>query len=299
MNDRVPRWIGRLAVEALVAEATLAPKPGLVTPFSQGAHADMDYRMLVASARALGPCFEGCARAGLEAAAAHRDPGTLLDILRPIGLAGEDAMNRATGGVNAHKGGIFCVGLLGAAVGFLHGQGRADVEGGFELVAGLCAGLVARELDRPRPGGSTTAGERLYREQGTRGARGQAEDGYPLLRDRLLPILRDAGREGGRRNPSACLDALLVSMRDLEDSCLLARGGPRGLALAQSGADEVLRLGGAGSARGLLALRDLDRTLCRAGLSPGGSADMLAAGMFLVDAENLLETLLGDRRRIA
>jgi triphosphoribosyl-dephospho-CoA synthase len=50
----------------------------------------------------------------------------------------------------------------------------------------------------------------------------------------------------------------------------------------------VLRLGGAASEPGLRALNELDGALIEAGLSPGGSADMLAAGLFLVTTENVL-----------
>ena len=34
--------LGRLAIASLHAELTLAPKPGLVTPFDRGSHNDMD-----------------------------------------------------------------------------------------------------------------------------------------------------------------------------------------------------------------------------------------------------------------
>lgn len=298
MSTEVSRLIGRFATEALIAEATLAPKPGLVTPFSQGAHSDMDFRMFVASSKALRPCFEACARAGSEAAASCASTHHLLTALRPIGCAGETAMGQATGGVNTHKGAIFCLGLLSAALGFMHEQGSIDLDSAFEFVSGLCAGLVDQELGRAK-GNPRTAGARLYREQGVRGARGQAEDGYPLLRNVLLPFLREAYPGGRQRFALACLDALLLSMRELEDSCLLARGGRPGLVLAQEGAEDVLRLGGAGSAQGMRALRDLDRRLCEAGLSPGGSADLVAAGIFLVRAERHLYTIEVGRLRIA
>jgi len=285
--------LGRLAVEALLAEATLAPKPGLVTPVSRGAHKDMDFRLLRVSARALEPCFEACAEAG---AAADAGAG-LLDTLKGIGLVGERAMFQATGGVNTHKGAVFCLGLLSAAMAFLHARGvPARGERACLLVSELCSGLVERELAGPRD--ARTAGERLYRAKGVRGARGQAEDGYPLLREQLLPLLRSAQPLGSENFRLACLDALLVAMAELEDSCLLARGGTEGLALVQGEAARVLAVGGAGSEAGQGALAELERLLARTNLSPGGAADLLAAGVFLVSAEaRLAEWPL--RRRIA
>ncbi len=293
MSRDLPALVAGLAVQALVDEASLAPKPGLVTPHSRGAHRDMDHALFLASAKALEPCFTDCARAGMEAA----DIGTLqlLERLRGIGRAGEVAMFRATGGVNTHKGAVFCIGLLCAATGFHFRRPPSAAPLGDRacaFVARICEGLVARELGALPPGTPRTAGERLYRAQGIRGARGQAEDGYPLLRLTLLPLLRDARGRGARRFRIACLDALLHAMVELEDSCLLVRGGPSGLVRAQEGAREVLRCGGAATPRGMSALESLDRRMSREGLSPGGCADMVAAALFLLEAEQLSAQVL-------
>ena len=288
MNRDLSITLAGLAVQALVDEATLAPKPGLVTPWSRGAHRDMDHALFLASARALEPCFAACVRAGLEASEAGLEG--LLDRLRTIGRAGEVAMFQATGGVNTHKGAIFCLGLLCAAAGFqLQAPPSAFPLGDRAclLVARICEGLVARELALGASGLPLTAGERLYRERGVRGARGQAEDGYPLVRLALLPLLRQARGHGPERFRTACLDALLHAMVDLEDSCLLVRGGPAGLVIAREGARMVLRCGGAATKDGMRALEILDRRMSQEGLSPGGCADMVAATLFLVEAERV------------
>lgn len=293
-DRRLARVIGTLAVEALLAEAALSPKPGLVTPFSPGAHQDMDFPLLVASARALGPCFEACAGAGLDAVACGRP--LLLEDLRPLGLAGERAMFRATGGVNTHKGAIFALGLLSASLAFAQAEGCGSGLGdaACRRVARMCEGLVRQELSDAAV--ARSAGQRLYRDHGVRGARGQAEDGYPLLREQLLPRLRSALPRGHEAFAAACLDVLLLAMAGLEDSCLLHRGGKDGLRAARRGAAKVLQLGGAGTMPGHRALCALDRAISRAGLSPGGSADMLAAAIFLAKAEQLLTDCARYRR---
>jgi len=291
MSGSRSRRIGRLAVQALVTEASLAPKPGLVTPSSSGAHRDMDYPLFLASAQALEPCFTACAHAGEVAGGTGTSLKVLLGTLRSIGQEGEGAMFQATGGINTHKGAVFCLGLLSAAVAFVQAQGLKQERLGdaaCEVVAGLCSGLVERELARTKAAAHLTAGERLFQAQGVRGARGQAEDGYPLLWERLLPLLRAAYPRGREPFRVACLDALLLSMAELEDSCLLARGGAAGLEIARRGAGEILRLGGASSEQGLPALNALDCVLTQARLSPGGSADMVAAAIFLVRTEYCL-----------
>lgn len=297
MSRELPTALAGFAVQALVYEASLSPKPGLVTPYSQGAHRDMDHALFLASAQALEPCFAECAHAGMEAASTGVTE--LLGRLRGIGRAGETAMFQATGGINTHKGAVFCLGLLCAAAGYLLQEPSSAVplaDRSCMLVARICEGLVARELGSLAPGAPRTAGERLYRERGIRGARGQAEDGYPLLRLTLLPLLRDARSRGSDHFRSACLNALLHAMVELEDSCLLVRGGPAGLAFAREGAREVLRRGGAATPQGMRALESLDRRMSQDGLSPGGCADMVAAALFLVEVEQAAAQTM---RRIA
>lgn len=67
--DRVCKELAALAVKALLDEAALFPKPGLVDPVSQGAHSDMDFTTLVRSAAALQQGFYECARIGYESTA--------------------------------------------------------------------------------------------------------------------------------------------------------------------------------------------------------------------------------------
>jgi triphosphoribosyl-dephospho-CoA synthase len=289
--------LGRAAAAALREEAALAPKPGLVDPLHRGAHLDMDYPLLLAAIDAIEPHLARCASIALQAGeGGDRD---LLEALRPVGLDAERAMLAATGGVNTHRGAIFCLGLLSAAAalaiaeaqrgGPVRSAGAGLSAAACARAAAICAGLVEADLGPPgsRPGpGTGTAGARLYGTLGARGARGEAEAGYPILLMRTLPPLRE-GRRGGAAAPtSARIDALLGTMAELEDSCLLSRGGSAGLALARGLAAGVLAAGGAGSAAGRAALARMDEELCARNLSPGGSADMLAAGLFLESLES-------------
>ena len=49
--------IGRMAYQALLEEVYTVPKPGLVDPYSCGAHTDMDVQTFEKSAEALYPWF--------------------------------------------------------------------------------------------------------------------------------------------------------------------------------------------------------------------------------------------------
>ena len=58
--------IGRLAIRSLYREVALAPKPGLVTPWGNGSHDDMDYATFMRSLHALRPYFPAIAACGSE-----------------------------------------------------------------------------------------------------------------------------------------------------------------------------------------------------------------------------------------
>ena len=105
--------IAELAERALLCELAVTPKPGLVDMETNGAHEDMDRFTFVRSACALRPCFERCARLGME----NRSTEETFFRLRREGLLAEETMLAATGGVNTHKGAIFSLGLLCCAAG--------------------------------------------------------------------------------------------------------------------------------------------------------------------------------------
>jgi triphosphoribosyl-dephospho-CoA synthase len=88
-------------------------------------------------------------------------------------------------------------------------------------------------------------------------------------------------RHAGAAEEIARLDALLAIMSRLDDTCVLYRGGPEALVVAKEGALAVVESGGAASISGREMLWSLDRRLLELNVSPGGSADLLAATIFL------------------
>jgi len=293
--------IARCARTAVLYEAA-APKPGLVTPFSNGSHSDMDYFTFLASAAALAPFWERFARLGASFAAksgfltgdesavcgglgreAAPDPAELLPLLREEGVRAERMMFAATGGVNTHKGLVFSLGVLCAAAGMLGAQKKPLSP---EACAGqgalIVRGIVERDFAdaRTKLPSERTAGERLYLSEGVTGIRGEAERGFPAVLGAGLPHLR---RRMAQKFPlnDVLAETLLVLMTEAEDTNLLARGGREGDRLAREAARRALDLGGMGTEEGRNAVRDTDFLLSGRRLSPGGSADLLAVTVFL------------------
>lgn len=267
--DAVPvEVMAELAVRALAEEAELTPKPALVDRRGGGAHNDMDLDMLRRSAYALRPTFAALAARAHRCAPSRR----LREELAAIGRRGEVAMFAVTGGVNTHRGAIWALGLLAAAA------AMAPPKAPLVDIAAL-AGQVAVFPDRHAPT-EASHGSLATRRYGVAGARGEARDGFPHVVGVALPVLR-AAREAGRPERLARLDALVALIANVDDTCLLHRGGSMALRDAQTGARAVLDAGGNATAAGRRALRSLEAALLGHNAAPGGSADLLAAALFL------------------
>ncbi|MBB5061795.1 triphosphoribosyl-dephospho-CoA synthase [Granulicella mallensis] len=259
--------LAELAQQALVAEAELTPKPGLVDRRGSGAHSDLSLDIMRRSAGAIAPYFAAMAAASCTAPMDR----SLRAEVAAIGREAEAAMLRKTGGSNAHKGAIWVLGLLVTAT--AHSDSLCP-----EAIA-EDAGLLARLPDSARPQ-LVSHGDLVRSRYGATGARGEAYAGFPHVVAVGLPALR-AARERGVSETNSRLSALLAIMASLEDTCVLYRGGDEGLQTVKRGARAVLSSGGPGSAAGDAALRRLDRELFARNISPGGSADLLAATLFL------------------
>jgi triphosphoribosyl-dephospho-CoA synthase len=269
--DGVAARLARFAVDALLEEAHLTPKPALVDRRGSGAHRDLNLAAMTRSAHALEPTF-----AALADASRGKGPSAALRTeLAAIGRAGETAMTRATGGSNAHRGAIWIVGLLVAGATICHDAGepwhaRPVCELGAQIACFPDYAAVAADSN----------GARVRARYGVGGARREAQFGFPHVLHAGLPTLQ-ATRGRGDGEDAARIDALLSIMTTLDDTCLLHRAGPPALDAARRGAREVLAQGGSASLPGRAALHRLDQTLLALNASPGGAADLLAATLFI------------------
>ncbi|MFC7063452.1 triphosphoribosyl-dephospho-CoA synthase [Halobacillus seohaensis] len=256
------------AVQALVEEAELAPKPGLVDPEDTGSHSDLTFDLMVSSANSLRETF------GLITEVSYlREPDQRLrEEIADIGREGEKNMMQATGGTNTHKGAIWVLGLLTSSAAL--NKPGVGIKGTIQT-----ASKIACYPDRYAPI-TTTNGSRIYENFGVKGARGEAESGYPHLINIALPMLKES-RSKGLSEPLARLETLVSLIAHLDDTCILHRGGLPALEIAKVMAHAVLQNGGVSTLKGWRKLEELNETLLERNASPGGSADLLAATIFL------------------
>ena len=249
-----PYLVADLAERALRLELDTTPKPGLVDRQDNGAHKDMDYALMSKSISALRPYLT---RLAVESAK-DIDPAKIKE----IGIEAEKAMLKATGGVNTHKGALFCIGLSVAAASYL-----ASTTGSVESYS--FKELVSRAASEI-PSARGTHGAEAKRSFKAIGALENARAAYPELFADWLPYYRSL--EG---DPFRCHKTLLHIMTTLDDTNILHRRGAEGLAHAEA---EAARLLEDFSESGL---SSLNKDFIRENISPGGSADMLSLTIFI------------------
>ncbi|WP_445346288.1 triphosphoribosyl-dephospho-CoA synthase [Acinetobacter bohemicus] len=280
MNARVQPYIRQhcilladFAVNALVAEVNLTPKPALVDQRGSGAHDDLTLDLMERSAHSLHPMFVAMAHAAFQHATCSQ---ALREAIGEIGRVGEATMLDTTNGVNTHRGAIWALGLMvtASALMSLDAKPVQAVE--------LCqlAGKIAQFGDRFIPQQALSHGQQVQKVFGRNGAKAQAQQGFPTIVKFGLPEL-DKSRQTQGNETTARVDALLAMMTTLDDTCVLYRAGETGLARMQQGAQDVLDLGGYSTFAGQQAFNSLEQDLLRLRASPGGVADLLAATLFI------------------
>lgn len=270
----------RLASQALLYEVCTTPKPGLVDREGNGSHKDMDIFTFMNSASALWPYFQACTCIGRRTA--NLSPKETFRQLRSRGQRAEADMLSATKGVNTHKGAIFSLGILCAALGRLPRKQWKLSDTILKECAAMTAGLIASDFAGLTRENAITTGQKLYLEHRITGVRGQMEAGLPAVRDVGLPVLKEGLARGLDLNRAGC-GALLALITAAVDTNLIARSS---LATQQETVSQLKELLLHDPYPDLPTLRRLDTQFVEKNLSPGGSADLLAVCYLLYFLED-------------
>jgi triphosphoribosyl-dephospho-CoA synthase len=265
--------LARAAVAALYDELRAYPKPGLVSPIDSGAHADMDYALMCRSADSLLQPFASLAAAG-------RASASFEAALMPLGIEAEGRMLAATGGVNTHRGAIFSLGLVVAAM--AHAADRFSALSPTMVRAGLRRQWGAA-LERHALRGATASshGADVRRRTGLDGARREAALGFPSIFEVGVPAYSRALASGLDDN-AACIQTLFVLMEAVDDTTVLYRGGVDAGLFVRRAAGDFLAHGGCNRGDWQAEAERLHHAFVARNLSPGGCADLLAVTIFLV-----------------
>jgi triphosphoribosyl-dephospho-CoA synthase len=261
--------IGDLAKQALIDEVMLTPKPGLVDRLNTGSHTDLSVQLMLRSACCLAPYFSQMA----QAAAGQPIGIPLRETVGNIGRQAECAMMAETSGINTHRGAIWALGLLSAAATAMSSEPKTATR--------LCttAGQLARLADQFAPN-TFSKGKKASNQYGVKGAKQQAQMGFPAITQHALPTLR-LSRLRNHSETAARLNAFLSITANLTDTCVLNRAGLAGQTLLQATSSAILAQGGVSTPPGYRMLKQLDKKMIALNASPGGAADLLAATLFI------------------
>ncbi len=251
----IPYLLAHLATDALQQELATTPKPGLIDQNDNGAHSDMDYRLMQRSIIALRPYFVKLAVLGFQ-----KELPT-VENLKKIGLEAENAMLGATKGVNTHKGALFALGLALVATAHLEKNDKLSLKSLQETIIRLAAEF---------PDTLGTHGSKVVSEHRVKGALAMAREGYEQLFTDWLPLLQSL-----ENNAFAYHKTLLRIMATLDDTNVYHRKGEAAAQQMKADATALLRDFSEKS------LDELNQRYNAQGISPGGSADMLALTIFV------------------
>lgn len=270
--------IGGLALEAMLLEVSATPKPGLVDRNNSGAHKDMDFFTFMRSAAALAESFVEFAEEGFRGGMMKIPPSEVFPNVRKIGVIAEKKMFLATDGINTHKGEIFSLGLLSACAGYIAGSGSDfTADGVMTLASEMCRGICERDFAdvRTKAPDTLTKGERVFVEYGITGIRGEAEGGYPVVRNVSLPALTKYIADGLSVNDALAMTMIHI-MANAHDTNIISRHDLKT-------AEEVMRISGGmiESGFGLEDIKRLDDEFIERWISPGGAGDLLAVTWFI------------------
>jgi triphosphoribosyl-dephospho-CoA synthase len=258
--------IARVAVRSLYAELVLYPKPGLVSKVDNGSHTDMTAATFMRSLFALRRYFRDITRAGVNDAPFH--------VLKQLGIDAEARMLRATNGVNTHRGAIFCLGMLCAAIGRCRARREILTAPRIGELLRACWGeaLGAHSIDT----GAGSHGVNALLRYAASGAREEGARGFPSVFEVGLPAMRRT-LSAGRGMREARIDALFALMAHISDTNVYHRGGIEGALTVRRQARAFVARGGSAAPDWEARALACHRTFVAARLSPGGAADLLGA----------------------
>ena len=278
-RENLGEMVGQKALRAILYEVSATPKPGLIDRNNSGAHQDMNFYTFMDSAAALKDVFDRFTQIGEETRECSCREARVA--LQSYGLAAEREMFAVTKGINTHKGIIFSFGFLCGAIGRMGNQAEFTPEEIVSGAAALCQGLCEEVyngsiIDKKE----LTKGEAVYLRYGVKGARAEAEGGFPAVLEVGLPAFVKM-RQAGKDINEASIYALLELMAHTGDTNVLSRHDMKTAIAVKEKADHLATQMQKTGVVDLRAVKQLDQEFIEGNISPGGAADLLAVTIFL------------------
>ena len=249
--NKIEKMISKAIKDSMLMELDLHPKFGLVTPFSNGSHNDMNYDLMRNSQEVIFPYLVKMFKVGY-----FNEKLDIFDKINKIGKDAEKAMYEYTNNINTYKGLIFCLGLFVAAIGYVMANNLA-LEDVF-----LTIKEVYIASDHCKICNTQTYGYKVYKELNFGGVRKEASLGFPSVKNSL--------------NVSTSTLVTLVHLITIsDDSVLLKRCGTK------EKYNQVTEVFKKLNCNDLDEVNNLTEEMIEENLSFGGSADLLVCTLFV------------------
>lgn len=288
-------YIANISIKSILYEVSATLKPGLVDRNNSGAHRDMNFFTFLNSTSVLYPYFHDCTNIGTNFR--EEDYTHLLKNIRPLGIKAEEDMFRATRGINTHKGLIFSLGIINAALGSLFKEHKKTSyypevlrRRIMDMTKGILGELDKNSKDDISDNNKYTYGEKLFKKYGIKGIRGEVEAGFPTVVEISLPVFQLLIDKETYAINDILVHTLLHLIKSTEDSNILGRHNMDILDYSQIQAEKALDMGGYLTPKGREFVRMMDYDFIEKNISPGGGADLLAITtmFFLIENGDIL-----------
>lgn len=273
-REKIIKKLGDTALEAMIFEAATSPSFGLVSPLTQGSHNDMDFFTFLKSSFAIKEGFEKMARISYS----YLTLEEAFLITRKIGIETEKVMFEATENVNTHKGMIFLLGIVivTTARALYEEASFNDIQ---PMLKNMCKDIL-KDFENIKNKTELTHGEKLYKNYGFTGVRGEVKEGLDIIFNGSLNVFEDSIKKNNDMN-LASLQTLIFLMGKVMDSTIVHRHDIHMLRRVKREAEEFFAAGGVYSKLGRQTAENMEKAYIKDKISPGGSADLLAVTIFL------------------
>lgn len=188
--------------------------------------------------------------------------------------------------------------------------GQITVDAILDRTRQMTARSMAEDFRKMLEHPPKTHGERLFRTYGERGIRGQAMEGFPILRDTAVPwlrrfqnigtdaelqrdisaratlrrgLLQDTGSMHAEHFENAVhVSTLIAIMSVLNDTNVFIRSSYEDMCWLQAESSTILSMGAMFTEEGVRAIEALNTACIEKNISPGGAADILAVAILLL-----------------
>lgn len=269
---KISDFLSDIALKSLILEVSASPSFGLVSPFTKGAHTDMDFFTFIDSSFSINHYFKEVAKVGFSSLSLD----LIFKKIRFLGKLAEKEMFLATNNINTHKGMIFLMGISIATTAKAKFENKSFLEIKNNIKF-MCRDIL-KDFVNLETKSNLTHGEKLFLNHGISGVRGIVKDGLDIIFNGSLDVFSNALIIEKDIN-CAMIKTLIFLMSSLEDTTILHRHNISILNEVKKKARDLHCIF-SNCCIDKNILKDLENEYTNNKISPGGSADLLAITLF-------------------